>query len=357
MTSHGDSSPETDSQPSLSRPESIQRFRLSRWLQERGLNLEGQLHLIQWLFPLALTSIVLIDEVREHILDKQEAFFSENFLIEVVFFGIIGPTAVWLVLYWVRGVWQEREDDRRLLQKMYNELAEAQERLTVLHIQRGNLVDRLMKVQEDERRRLAREIHDELGQLLTGLSLNLKVCQEAVPKELESVHQHMARINTLIRHTIDQTHHMIMGLRPTVLDDYGLLPALQEELHHRLKPLGISIQLETNGSLEHLPPAITTAVFRIVQESVTNIIRHANARHVHLMLTCSAEELRVTVEDDGVGIPDLQLFSENNRQRLGILGMQERAAALGGQVEVSRRQPCGTRVQVWFPLEVEEATA
>ncbi|RME47823.1 MAG: sensor histidine kinase [Caldilineae bacterium] len=335
----------------------IQRFRLSRWLQERGLNLERQLQLIQWLFPLTLTAIVLLDEVREHLLEKQETIFSENFIIEVAFFGILGPTAVWLVLYWVRGVWQEREDDRRLLQKMYNELAEAQERLTTLHIQRGKLVDRLMTVQEDERRRLAREIHDELGQLLTGLSLNLKVCQEAVPKELEAVHQHMARINTLIRHTIDQTHHLIVGLRPTVLDDYGLLPALQEELHHRLDPLDIDVHLETNGSFEHLPPAVTTAVFRIVQESVTNIIRHANAHHVRLTLACSTEELRVTVEDDGVGIPKPQPLNGDNRHRLGILGMQERAAALGGRVEVSRRQPRGTQVQVWFPLQVKTEAA
>ena len=102
--------------------------------------------------------------------------------------------------------------------------------------------------------------------------------------------------------------------------------------------------------MERLPAEVTTATFRIVQEAITNIIRHAKASQVQVRLQRVAEELTVTVEDDGVGLPEEDLRSPDAGQTLGILGMQERAGALGGRLEVTRRQPHGTRVLLWLPL-------
>ncbi len=327
------------------------RYWPADWLRDRGVNIEHQLLVVQWALPLVLTGIVFAYEMAEHLLRKGQPYSSPDFLGEIFFFGILGPVAVWLVLWWIRGEWHDRERDKHALQHMYNELAEAQDRLNTLHAQRGELLNRLMSVQEEERRRLAREIHDELGQLLTGLSLNLKLCQEAVPDELSTAHDRLAKASSVVRHTIEQSHRLITDLRPTVLDDYGLVPALEEEVSQRLTPLGIEATLDTVGDIERLPSDVATAAFRIVQEAITNIIRHANARWVRIQLRQRAGELTVTIEDDGIGLPEGRVPSYNGRSALGILGMQERARALGGYLEVCSRTPRGTRVFLWLPLQ------
>jgi signal transduction histidine kinase len=254
------------------------------------------------------------------------------------------------------------QDEMGLLASVFNEMADtiqAQEieacrlytELKEKDEVRRRLLSRLITAQEEERRRIALEIHDELGQLLTGLSLNLKLCQQAVPDNLQPVQDHLLKASNLVRHTIEQAHCLITHLRPTVLDDCGLVPALQDELRQRLAPLGIAAHLETVGEVERLPADVTTATFRIVQEALTNIIRHANAQQVHIRLQRTADGLTVTVEDDGVGLPDEGYSNAYGRQPLGILGMQERADALGGRLEVARRRPHGTWVELWLPLD------
>ncbi|MFQ5340118.1 MAG: histidine kinase [Anaerolineae bacterium] len=216
---------------------------------------------------------------------------------------------------------------------------------------RRQLLARLITAREEERRRLAREIHDELGQLLTGLSLTLKLGQEAVGDDPQTARDYLDKANALVRHTIEQSHRLITDLRPTVLDDYGLVPALQEELNQRLAPLGIDAHLHTEGDIERLPAEVATAAFRIAQEAITNVIRHAHAHQVHVRLQQTADGLTVTVDDDGTGLPKEILNNRDERQPLGILGMQERAGALGGRLEVIAREPHGTRVHLWLPVQ------
>ena len=256
----------------------------------------------------------------------------------------------------------QRQDEVGLLAGVFNEMAdtiqvqeaEAKQLYAELEAKdavRRQLLVRLTATREEERRRVARRIHDELGQLLTGLSLNLKLCQQAVPDNLQTVHDYLIKTSALVRHTIEQSHRLIVQLRPTVLDDYGLVAALQDELNQRLAPLGITAHLDTEGDLEQLPPDVTTAAFRIVQEALTNVIRHANARQVQVRLQQAADGVTVIVEDDGVGLPDEYAQDSDGRQAMGILGMQERADALGGRLEVTRRQSRGTRVKLWLPLD------
>lgn len=324
--------------------------RLSRWLHDHGLDIERQLFIVQWALPFLLAGIVFIYETNEHLFTKHEALSSYNFLGENFFFGVLGPTAVWIVLWWVRREWRERERDKQTLHAMYNELAAAQARLNVLHAQRGELLNRLMSVQEEERRRLAREIHDELGQLLTGLSLNLKLCQEAVPPDLKTAHEYLARASTLVRDSIEQSHRIIADLRPTVLDDLGLVAAIQDEVHRWPRSLGLAVQLHVEGLDKRLPPAVETAVFRIVQEALSNVVRHAHANHVWITLRRSGGRLHVVVEDDGIGVPQNIERSVDGHPPFGILGMRERAAVLGGSLKVEPRHPCGTRVALDVPL-------
>ena len=260
----------------------------------------------------------------------------------------------------------EAQDEVGLLADVFNEMAdtiqthEAEASRLYAELQakdavRRQLLARLINAREEERQHLAREIHDELGQLLTGLSLDLKLCQEAIPHDLHTVHERLSKANALLRHTIEQAHRLIADLRPTVLDDYGLVPALREELSQRLAPLGIDAHLDTEGDVERLPADVATAAFRIVQEAITNVIRHAKAHQVHVQLQQTADGLTMTVEDDGVGVPDERLRSLNGRRAVGILGMQERAGALGGWLEVAPREPHGTQVRLWLPLQKGES--
>jgi signal transduction histidine kinase len=253
------------------------------------------------------------------------------------------------------------QDEAGLLGGGFNEMAEtiqAQEaRAEQLYAEleakdalRRQLLGRLTAAREEERRYFAREIHDELGQLLTGLSLNLKLCQQAMPRDPAAAADHLVRANALIGETIEQSHRLIADLRPTVLDDFGLIPALQEELDQRLAPAGIAAHLAADGDATGLPPDIATAAFRIAQEAITNVIRHANARRVHVQVGRTASGLALTIEDDGVGLPAEPFgHGASGRQAFGILGMRERAEALGGRLEVTRREPSGARVALWLP--------
>jgi signal transduction histidine kinase len=256
----------------------------------------------------------------------------------------------------------QTQDEVGLLADVFNEMAdtiqaqeaEASQLYTELKDKdevRRQLLARLISAREEERRYLAREIHDELGQLLTGLSLNLKLSQQAMPNDPQVAHGYLDKANALVRHIIEQSGRLITRLRPTALDDYGLVPALRDELGQRLDPLDIVVDLKVDGDMECLPTEVTTATFRIVQEAITNVIRHAHAGRVHVRLQRAAEGLTTTVEDDGVGLPDESFSGAHRRQALGILGMQERAGALGGRLEVTRRQPHGTQVVLWLPLD------
>ena len=252
-------------------------------------------------------------------------------------------------------------DEVGLLAKSFNEMADmiqSQEEVAAQlysevqakEIVRRQLLERLTTAREEEQKRLARRIHDELGQLLTGLSLHLKLCQQTLPAGLDAAHTHLVKAASLVQRTMEQTHVLIQLLRPTVLDDYGLLPAIQEEVDRRLRPLDIQVSLEGPADQEALPTEMATAAFRIFQEAVTNIIRHAAASQVRIILHMGDSGFALTIEDDGVGLP-----GDFEAQGWGILGMQERAAALGGTVEVTRRDPQGVCVSLWLPRK--EATA
>jgi two-component system, NarL family, sensor histidine kinase UhpB len=254
----------------------------------------------------------------------------------------------------------QTQDEVGLLAGVFNEMAdtiefqESESRQLYADLKgkdadRRRLLARLIDAREEEQRRLARRIHDSLGQLLTGLSLNLKLCQQAIPETLPDAHQQLTRLNGLVRHTMEQAHSLITQLRPSVLDDYGLLPAIHEEVGQQLRGSGIQMHMEKSGAVDDLPGPVATATFRIVQEAITNVIRHANATHVWISLHCAEGALVASIEDDGAGLQE-----DGQYRGLGILGMQERAGALGGQVGVTPRQPHGTRVSVWLPLKEGE---
>jgi PAS domain S-box-containing protein len=208
------------------------------------------------------------------------------------------------------------------------------------------LAARLQSVREDERARISREVHDELGQALTGLRLDLSWLRGRLkdrPELAERVHSAVTRIDG----TIDTVRRIATELRPSVLDHLGLLAAVEWQAQEFEKRTGMPVRLELSSAHPALDDARATTVFRILQESLTNVARHAGASHVHIALALGPDVVTLTVADDGRGISDAERTSLRS---LGLVGIRERAIACGGECTIEGRAGQGTTVHARIPL-------
>jgi signal transduction histidine kinase len=214
---------------------------------------------------------------------------------------------------------------------------------------RGQLLNRLITAQEEERKRIARELHDDTSQALTAL---LYAVEETLDMNaLDEMKERLAGMKELTVHTLDGVHKLIFDLRPTMLDHLGLVPALRWCAQSRLEPTGVRVRIEEASASRRLPADVETALFRIVQELITNIARHAAARNVDILLQFDEETSAVTVEDDGIGfdIVEVTLSPETGRG-LGLMGMLERIELLGGEMDISTAPGYGTKIHITVPL-------
>ena len=218
--------------------------------------------------------------------------------------------------------------------------------------ERGKLLTRIIDAQEDERKRVARELHDELGQGLGSASLSIELAQREGETDSRSVEKHLDRAQTILSTVTDQMYDLILGLRPSLLDDMGLVAALRSHCQHVLEPTNISFEIETSGLNERLPPLIETALFRICQEALTNILRHSQANRVDFKVACQNGVVEAIICDDGVGFnpSDAQTVDEKGRG-LGLLGMRERAEQFCGKLEIESQPGKGTKIRVSIPID------
>jgi two-component system, NarL family, sensor histidine kinase DevS len=204
-------------------------------------------------------------------------------------------------------------------------------------------LQRVVGAQEVERRRLARELHDETGQALTSILLGLRNVEEAADEA--ELREAVAEVRDLVRSTLQDVRQLAVELRPKALDDFGLVAALERLTQSFEEQTGIGIDFQT-AVHERLPPEVETALYRIVQESLTNIVKHARAGSVSIVLTRKLNSASVVVEDDGVGF-------EPERARdggLGLVGMRERVGLLGGRLTIESRPGAGTTFVAEVPL-------
>jgi signal transduction histidine kinase len=203
---------------------------------------------------------------------------------------------------------------------------------------------RVVGAQELERRRLARELHDETGQALTSILLGLKGVEDA--RNEEDVRIATAQLRELVVTTLQDVRRLAVELRPKALDDFGLVPALERLAETFDEQTGIQVDLEPQLGDERLPSEIETALYRITQEALTNVVKHAQANHVSIVLTRREGSITVLIEDDGRGFTP----GDTREEGLGILGMQERIALVGGQLTVESSPGGGTTLAVEAPL-------
>jgi signal transduction histidine kinase len=205
---------------------------------------------------------------------------------------------------------------------------------------------RLVEVQEAERRFVARELHDEIGQMVTGLKLLLETSlHPSGDEEKQSLDEAIGLINDLM----ERVRQLSINLRPQMLDDLGLLTALDWNFKRYFKQTGIRVQFRHTPLAERLPAQLETAIFRIVQEALTNVARHAGVKEVTVRLWKDAERAGVQVEDAGAGFDADQ--AQATRASTGLSAMRERAELLGGEFTLESACGSGTRVTVELPLD------
>lgn len=221
--------------------------------------------------------------------------------------------------------------------------------------QRGVLLRRLITAQEDERSRIARELHDELGQSLSALALRIEAVQQMINSDPEQTENQLISIQDLIKGTIDQMYNLILDLRPSALDDLGLPAALRACADRLLSHSHVEFELETSQLSRRLPPVIETTIYRIFQEALTNVVRHAKATQVGIALASYPDDCFVgTIEDNGVGFELDEIHTLGNSTRgLGLMGIRERVSQLSGDVEIISKPGEGTILYVKIPLSKE----
>ncbi len=220
---------------------------------------------------------------------------------------------------------------------------------------RASLLRQLIGAQEDERIRIARELHDETSQSLTALLVGLDTIGMAARSDLSRIDGHIHDLKSIAEDMLANIHRLIADLRPSLLDDIGLVAAIEWYGEQRLKPHGIAFHLGERMLAERLPAPVETVVFRIVQEGLTNIVRHAHATSVTVRLRQEGDQVTLEISDDGVGFrPDIAETPEADGRGLGLRGMRERAAILGGSLEIESAAGRGTTIRIRFPSFREE---
>ncbi len=247
----------------------------------------------------------------------------------------------------------ERELRTVLAMALYKHQAEA--KLLTSTRQLKALSQRVLEAQELERRRVALELHDELGQSLTAIKINLQLSERFKDQSPSDLNQENIRI---VEEALQQVRHLATALRPSMLDDLGLAPALKWIAEQTAQRCGFAVTFHHERVQSRLAGEIETACFRIVQEALTNVARHANARQVDIKLSRDDDDLLLLVQDDGNGF-DLAAMRERAVAggSLGVLGMQERATLLGGQLDIDSSPGRGSTLQLRCPWRIQEQSA
>ena len=239
-----------------------------------------------------------------------------------------------------RRVKSREEENRKLSDKLRRQ-----------SLQRAELLKHQISAQENERKRVARELHDVLGQALSGLAFQSEVMRGLIISDPEGAQKLLAKNLTIINGTTEQMYDLILALRPSTLDDLGLPAALRTHADHLLAETGIAYDIDSQGMTERFQPEMETALYRIFQEALSNIIRHSEAEHVHIKLSRGDNFFEGEILDDGRGFDLLNVRTDGDASRgLGLLGMQERAAQCGGHLEINSKPGRGTSIRIRIPL-------
>jgi signal transduction histidine kinase len=212
-----------------------------------------------------------------------------------------------------------------------------------------NLTAHLERAREEERTRISRELHDELGQELTAMNLALTLTQQRYTRDPQCVRSNLTELEALLARTRTTTRNLVADLRPRLLDELGIRAAIEWLIRQTQERSQLTCRLNAD-KIETLPAEISTVVFRIVQEALTNVTKHAHATLVDIELRVRGEVLSLTVADDGIGISNTAAGATTPKAGFGLLGIRERVKGLSGEIDIHPGLRGGTRIAVKLPL-------
>jgi hypothetical protein len=226
----------------------------------------------------------------------------------------------------------------------------AEDELIKSRAQLRELSNYLQSVREEERARISRELHDELGQTLTALKMELGWLRERVPPEPALVRTRLDRLTSIVDQSVVDLQRIAADLRPMILDELGLVSAVQWLTQNFTERSALSIELSFDRQDVAYASDVSTAAFRIAQEALTNIVRHSRATLAKVVVRHADSELQIEISDNGRGTD----LTQSKRKRLGLLGMEERAHMLGGSMQIDSSPGHGTRIWVRLPLATDK---
>jgi signal transduction histidine kinase len=244
---------------------------------------------------------------------------------------LLGLVVALTAVFRLRRLEQRSDDERRVA-------GEAERRMRELSQQ-------LVATQEEERKKLSRELHDHVGQVLTALRMELGSIDRLRAPQDVPLGNSVAESRQLVDNMVRTVRDLALGLRPSMLDDFGLQPALEWHARELTRRYGLPVDLRVTGDLSRLADPYATCVYRVVQEALTNCVRHAAASQICVTVTGTKESLAVTVADDGVGIQP-----QSRKSGLGLRGIEERVRDLEGTVEIHSTPGMGTSLHIGIPL-------
>lgn len=214
---------------------------------------------------------------------------------------------------------------------------------------RGQLLEKVISAQEEERKRIARELHDEPAQIFSGLAMQLEAMATELPASEAPVKSRLQRLQRLATHALETVRKLMSDLRPTALDDLGLIPAIRQYAESKVGEAGVKVSVRVHDMDVRLPSRMETVIFRALQEAINNVYKHAEAKNVSILLRRDRDVIKVVVKDDGKGFtPDLS--KAGSRGGLGLLGMEERVNLIGGTMKIKSHQGKGTELRIEVPL-------
>lgn len=243
----------------------------------------------------------------------------------------------------------EYEKQREIADLQAARLEEAQRR----EILRGELLRRVVEAQEAERQRIARELHDETGQALTSIGLQLRGISGMLSKNIDQSSENLRQLEDLVAQSLDELQRLISDLRPSHLDDLGLSSTLRWYINQTEERTSIKAGFSIIGEPKELNPAVKTVLFRVAQEALTNVVKHAQTDRAELQLLYEDDCVTIRVEDKGCGF-NLDILQMGDYRGWGLEGMRERAALLGGEFEIYSRPGAGTTVEVSIPYDMSD---
>lgn len=218
---------------------------------------------------------------------------------------------------------------------------------------------RIIKAQEEERQRVARDIHDGPAQSMSNVVLKAEICERLIDVDVEKAREELKQLKRIVRESMQDVRKIIYNLRPMSLDDLGLIPTLQRYIMTFQEDSGISVSFKPRGVFDDIKPVISLTVFRIVQEAISNIKKHSNAENVAVNLEFTPKELMLYIYDDGKGfnVEVLKTRNEDMNSGFGLFSMRERVELLSGDFNISSSPGKGTRINITIPFMQEEESA